>query len=64
MATKNPEVRIVVLADSNTGKSSFLFRLETDTFRGTSRSDSHEYKGEVTVDGKSVATSVLCIGKF
>ena len=56
------EVRIAVLGDGNIGKSSFLFRLETDTFRGTSGPHSHEYRTVVTVDGRSVTTSVLCIG--
>ena len=63
MATKNTEVRIVVLGDDNTGKSSLLFRLETDSFRETSKSYSLEYKTDVTVDGKLVTTSVLCVGK-
>ena len=63
MATQNSQANIIVLGDRYTGKSSFLFRWETDSFRETSRPHSLEYKAEVTVDGKSVAASALCIGK-
>ena len=64
MATRHSEIKIVVLGDSNSGKSSFLFRWKTDTFRGTSQSHSFEHKAEVRVEGKStVTTSVVCIGK-
>ena len=63
MAAKRSGVRIAVLGDDNTGKSSFLFRLETDRFRGTSRSRSYEFMAEVIVDSKSVTTSAWLIGE-
>ena len=42
MATKNHRVKIIIVGDGNVGKSSFLHRWETDTFRGGTGTYGHE----------------------